>query len=406
MTDYNDKHFCVLPWIHMHIWPNGITYPCCLATNDYQLGNTNDSSFQDLWNSEKMTALRKNILAGKPTSGCTRCYEHEKQGSRSMRQNMNMDYNHLLDRSKLTNEDGTVDDIHMAYMDVRFSNICNMRCRTCGPELSSQWVDDAVKMKRYPADAPKILKIKKTIEEFWSDVQPWIDTVERIYFAGGEPLIMDEHYKILEYLIEIGKTDIVIAYNTNFSKLTYKGKDVIELWKHFPNVRLGASLDAMGDRAEFMRKGTDWKQIEANIIRLQKEAPHVKFQVSATVSAYNVWHVADFFDEWVTKGYVPPQEIDINILLFPEYQQLQILPNDVRKEAKEKIISYMERVKLKEVDKNGRSYSAFNALVNTLDEDEKTEHQSEFRRQNRIMDNVRDEDLVSIFPELKGILYE
>ena len=323
-----------------------------------------------------------------------------------MRQNMNMDYNHLLDRSKLTNEDGTVDDIHMAYMDVRFSNICNMRCRTCGPELSSQWVDDAVKMKRYPADAPKILKIKKTIEEFWSDVQPWIDTVERIYFAGGEPLIMDEHYKILEYLIEIGKTDIVIAYNTNFSKLTYKGKDVIELWKHFPNVRLGASLDAMGDRAEFMRKGTDWKQIEANIIRLQKEAPHVKFQVSATVSAYNVWHVADFFDEWVTKGYVPPQEIDINILLFPEYQQLQILPNDVRKEAKEKIISYMERVKLKEVDKNGRSYSAFNALVNTLDEDEKTEHQSEFRRQNRIMDNVRDEDLVSIFPELKGILYE
>lgn len=404
-VDTKDKHFCILPWIHMHIWPNGTTYPCCLATNDYQLGNTNTSSFQELWNSERMTTLRKNIIEGKPTSGCSRCYEHERQGSRSMRQNMNMDYEHLLDRTSLTNEDGTVDDIHMAYMDIRFSNICNMRCRTCGPELSSQWVDDAVKIKRYSPDAPKILKIKKSLDDFWSDVQPWIDTVERIYFAGGEPLIMDEHYKILEYLIEIGKTDIVIAYNTNFSKLTYKGKDVIELWKHFPIVRLGASLDAMGERAEYMRKGTDWKQIEANIQRLQKEAPHVKFQVSATVSAYNAWHCADFFDDWVNKGYVKPQDIDINVLLFPEYQQAQILPTSVRLEAQTKIQDFMQRTNMKEVDKNGRSFAAFTALVNTLDE-HKPHLANEFFRQNKIMDKVREEDLLTVFPELKAFYDE
>ena len=70
MKDYKelnkDKHFCMLPWVHMHMWPNGITYPCCLATNDYVIGNTNKETFKDLWNSERMRELRRNMLDGKP----------------------------------------------------------------------------------------------------------------------------------------------------------------------------------------------------------------------------------------------------------------------------------------------------------------------------------------------------
>ena len=214
-----NKTFCILPWIHLHIWPNGITYPCCLTTNDYVLGNTNSSSFIELWNSSRMKELRQNIIAGKPTTGCSRCYEHEIQGYKSLRQNMNKDFQHLFSRTKLTKEDGTVDNIYMAYMDIRFSNICNFKCRTCGPELSSFWVDDAISLGRCPQDQLKLLKIKNTLDELWQDMEEWIDTVERIYFAGGEPLIMDEHYKILEYLINIGKTNIIIYYNTNFSNL-------------------------------------------------------------------------------------------------------------------------------------------------------------------------------------------
>src|SRR6056300_25360 len=188
-----NDYFCILPWIHLHVWPNGITYPCCLATNDFILGNTNQSSFKELWNSENLKLLRKNILENKPTDGCSRCYEHEKHGSRSMRQNMNREFDHLLDRTKLTKANGELEDIHMAYMDIRFSNICNMRCRTCGPELSSQWVEDGIALGRYSEEQPKILKIKKNLEDFWQDVQPWLETVEQIYFAGGEPLITDEH---------------------------------------------------------------------------------------------------------------------------------------------------------------------------------------------------------------------
>lgn len=400
LIDWNQKMsdnvFCILPWTHMHIWPNGTTYPCCLATNDYIVGNTNQSTMEELWNSEKMTDLRKNILAGKPTSGCNNCYEHEKMGARSMRMNLNKDFKHLHDRTELTNEDGTLDEIYMAYMDIRFSNICNFKCRSCGPELSSFWVDDAIKLGRYKEDQPKILKIKNTLDELWEDVEEWIDTVERIYFAGGEPLIMDEHYKILEHLIKIGKTDIAIAYNTNFSKLTYKNKDVIELWKHFSNLTVGASLDAMGERGEHMRKGTDWAQIEKNRQRLLKELPDVKFYVSATISAYNAEHVPDFFDDWINKGYVKPDCIECNTVLFPDYIRAQILPEYKRQEIISKYQQFYDKHGL---DNYGRG-SSFTAFIDSLKTD-KSELAPKFVEYNDRLDALRNESLVDTFPELE-----
>ena len=315
-----------------------------------------------------------------------------------MRQNMNRDYAHHIDRCANTHHDGSVDDIHMAYMDIRFSNICNMRCRTCGPELSSQWVDDAVKMGRYRVDQPKILKIKPTLVEFWEDVEPWLDTVERIYFAGGEPLIMDEHYKILEHLIAIGKTDIFLAYNTNFSKLTYKRNDVIELWKHFKHVNVGASLDAMGSRAEYMRKGTVWADIERNRERMIVDAPHVKFQISSTVSAYNALHCVDFYDDWIARGWVTPDQVDVNLLLYPEHQRVQVLPESIRMAAKERVVDYIARHNLEHTDTNGRSYRAFRALAKALDGSE--QGWDTFVEQNAKLDAIRGESLFKAFPEL------
>lgn len=384
----------------MHVWPNGVTYPCCLATNDYVLGNTNESTFKELWNSDKFKEMRKNMLADMPTSGCARCYEHEEAGVHSMRKTMNHIYKNHYNRTELTHADGSLDEIHMAYLDIRFSNICNFRCRSCGPELSSNWVDDAVKLGRYSKDDPKILKINKDLNELWVDMEPWIDTVESIYFAGGEPLIMDEHYKILEHLIKIGKTDITISYNTNFSKLTYKKYDVVELWKHFPRVNLGASLDAMGERAEVMRKGTIWKDIEANRERISKEAPHVQFQISCTVSAYNAMHCFDFFDDWISKGWIEPQAIDLNLLLFPEYMRAQVLPKAFREQVQARAKQYIEYHNLKEVDINGRAYSAATALIEFLDTDNE-KLKDEFDDNNYKIDVLRNEALLDAFPELR-----
>ena len=384
------------------MWPNGNTFPCCLATNDYTLGNTNNNSFIELWNSERMRDLRKNIVDGKPTSGCVRCYEHEENGAQSMRINMNRDLRHHWGRTKLTHEDGSLDEIHMAYMDIRFSNICNFKCRSCGPELSSFWVDDAVKLNRYSKTQPKIIKIKNTLDELWEDMEQWIDTVENIYFAGGEPLIMDEHYKILEHLIAIGKTDIFISYNTNFSKLKYKNKDVVELWKHFKYVKVGASLDAMDERAEYMRSGTNWEDIEKNIVRIKEEVPHVSFQISSTISIYNAEHCLDFFDKWIYNEWVDPMNISINLLLFPEYLRAHVLPEHKRKLIKAKIKDYISKHDLENIDSLNRSTSGLKAFSSFLDED-KSDLIPKFIEYNNSLDEIRNEKLIDVFPELKEL---
>lgn len=395
----SNPYFCILPWIHMHIWPNGTTYPCCLSTNDYKLGNTNESSFLDIWNSERMRELRLNILNGKPTSGCSKCYEHEKNGAMSMRMNLNRDYEHQYNRIELTNENGSLDEIFMAYMDIRFSNICNFKCRTCGPELSSFWVDDAVKMNRYSSTQPKILKIKNTLEELWQDMEQWIDTVEKIYFAGGEPLIMDEHYKILEYLIKIGKTDINIFYNTNLSKLQYKNKNVIELWKQFSKISVGASIDGMNGRAEYLRSGTNWCEIEKNRERLLTELPEVEFHITSTISAYNVEHCPDFFNDWINKGFISATDIDCNVLLYPKFQRAQVLPEYKRKQIQEKYLQFISDHKLKEIVSAQHRYVSFNAVVDSLNED-LSELLPEFINHAKSIDQLRNEYLTDSFPEL------
>jgi len=400
--DMTNKHFCILPWIHMHIWPNGSTYPCCLAKTDYVVGNTNNNSISELFNSEKMKTLRANMLADKPTSACAKCYEHEQLGIESHRLCMNRDFAHLEHVTAQTHLDGQIDNIQMAYMDIRFSNICNFKCRTCCPELSSAWVDDAITLGQYNKNQPKYIKFKPTIDTVWDDISEWIDTVEYIYFAGGEPLIMDEHYQILQYLIDNNKTHIRIAYNTNFSKLNFKGTNVLEMWQKFDNVHLGASLDAMGPRAELMRKGTKWNIIEQNRIALMDQAPHVNFQISCTVSAFNAIHMFDFFDDWLNKQWVTPDRIDLNLLLDPSHMRASILPRQDKNNIITKIDKYVNMYDLQNIDHHGRAYASMSALKNMmLDTSTDNTNATQFFKYNNLLNNIRNEDLLSIFPELR-----
>jgi organic radical activating enzyme len=165
-----------------------------------------------------------------------------------------------------TKDDGTVDDLNLIHWDFRFSNICNQSCRTCGIEFSSQWHGDYIKLWNLGPDKQpeKIKKIWRDVDAFEQDFEELFDKVEYIHFAGGEPLITDEHYKVLERLIDRGRTDITIRYSTNFNQLQYKKYDVVEMWKHFKHIQLIASLDDCGDRYNYIRNGGGWKEVVEN----------------------------------------------------------------------------------------------------------------------------------------------
>ena len=148
----------------------------------------------------------------------------------------------------------------------------------------------------------------------WEQLEPHLDYVEQIYFAGGEPLLMEEHYRILEELVRREKFDVRLIYNTNFTQTYLKNRSVFEYWRQFRSVAVGASLDASGDRAEYIRKGTDWAQVVENRREMLRVCPEVDFYISPTLSIMNAWHLPDFHREWVDLGFIRPQDLNVNIL--------------------------------------------------------------------------------------------
>ena len=395
---YNSKVFCMMPWVHTHIWPNGNAFPCCMSDSDIVYGNLNDNSLEEIWNSEKYKKLRKNMLNEKESPECTRCYEMEKSNIWTLRKNTNKYYIGHWDRVETTQEDGTVEELNMGYMDIRVSNICNFRCRTCGPELSSAWYEDHSKLYGQPPENPKMMNIANN-EKFWNELQPLLLTVEEACWAGGEPIITEEHYKILDFWIENKMKDVRLRYTTNFSNLYFKKKSILDYWNSFNDVRIAASLDGMGKRGELIRAGTEWDVIEDNRRQMIKECPDVYFEITPTVSIMNVYHLPDFHRNWVDRGLLEPNNIRVNMLTYPDYYRIQIIPKEERKKFIDK---YNEHIKW--IDDNfgkGVAKDGFMSILNFLEQKNYENLIPDFINRNTSLDELRGESLYQVAPELK-----
>ena len=401
IEDHDNDVMCILPWIHMHPWPNGKTMLCCDSPWEHNIGDLRENSLQEVWNSERMREIRLNMLNGKKCKECVRCYEKENYGHDSLRTRSNKDWlEKHWGKVANTNADGSLDDLHIAYLDFRFSNVCNLRCRYCGPELSSNWYKDAVESSFNVSPTEKIIQIRKDVDGFMDEFTPMLEHIEQIYWAGGEPIMMDEHWGIMNKLVEMGKTDIRIFYNTNFTKLKYKKYNVLDLWKNFDNISVGASLDAEGIRGEYQRKGTNWSDVVENIEVLRARSPEVDFYVSATVSAYNAWHITDFHRNWVEAGYIKPGDWYMNVLLNNPRFRMSVLPQSLRAEIKAKWQKHLRW--LEPLDHIGRATEGYNSAIKFLDDDH-THLLDEFKAFNVEFDKLREENFDDVYPELAGI---
>jgi sulfatase maturation enzyme AslB (radical SAM superfamily) len=362
---------------------------------------------ETVWNQDGYKELRKNMLSDQPSKQCTKCYEQEDSGFFSMRYDANRNYGHHIGEVDQTTEDGEHPEFKIRYWDVRFSNLCNFKCRSCGPIFSSNWFNDHKKM--YGRD-PDVLgrpmaRVEYTTgdeDDMIAQMMPHIPYLEQVYFAGGEPLIMKEHYLMLEKLIELGKTDVRIHYNTNFSELAFKDKHVFEYWKHFKNVSVGASLDDSGARAELIRKGTDWQQTVDNRRRMMEQVPHVDFYIAATISSMNVLHVLDFHREWCDLGLVKPKDFNVNICQGPEWYRIDIFPEDFKntviRPAYERHIEWLEPQ-----DDLKRATNGFKSVLNFMDSNHNPAGWDQFKVEIDKLDVLRNEDFWKTFPEFNSI---
>ena len=392
----DSKTFCIYPWIHLHAYPTGEAYPCCHAEMAYPVGNTRFKTLEAIYRDAPMRELRKDMLNERPNPVCGRCYEQEESGFFSGRKSANKHHGHHVKR---------IDDdkFQMSYWDIRFSNLCNLSCRSCGHIFSSSWYQDQAKLAGGDwKDRNKVLNYAgRTETDMWEQLIPHLDYVEQIYFAGGEPLMMVEHYNILDELERRGRFDVRLIYNTNFTHVKLKDRTVFDYWKRFKSVAVGASLDAMGPRAEYIRKGTDWATVERNRAQMLETCPTVDFYISPTLSILNAMHLTDFHYDWVQKGFIRPQDLNINILQDPNYYRIDIAPMHYKQLIKDKFEDYLKW--LREEDTLQRATVGFESAINFMMSTDNSQLLPKFWSKTRELDAIRNENILQVIPELNAL---
>lgn len=334
MSRLKEKTMCLAPWISIHHWPDGKTFPCCLWHSNDSVGDLNKSSLKEIWNSDKLKQTRLGMLKGEKISSCSRCYEIEKNGEFSYRDRINRlhgKYEHYIED---TNPDGSLDEMNLHLWDLRISNFCNLKCRSCGAELSSSWYDDAKKLGKIPQGRKALISISDK-SKFLQDIEEHYKCVDEIYFAGGEPLLMPEHYIILDRLLELGRTDVHIRYSTNFSKLQFGKKNILDYWKHFENLELYISVDGVGKTGEYIRKGYDDNLFENNVKTfLNSGIKTTQFGYTITFGVLNYLHLFDIVIDFMKRGLLEyktfsPQSpvLIFNGITIPDYYDCRYLPD-------------------------------------------------------------------------------
>ena len=400
----DSKTFCMYPWIHLHTYPTGEAHPCCHAEWKQQpVGNARENTLEEIWNSPAQRKLRVDMLTETSNSACTRCYEQESSGFFSGRKSANKHHGHNIARINETKSDGTLERFEMTYWDIRFSNLCNLRCRTCGPTFSSQWhADQTALVGAEWGKQNKVLNYSgRTKTDMWEQLIPHLDYVEKIYFAGGEPLIMDEHYNILDELERRGRFDVKLIYNTNFTEIKLKDRVVFDYWRKFKSVAVGASLDAMGPRAEYIRKGTNWDQVERNRELMLEICPEVDFYISPTLSIMNAWHLPNFHKTWVNKGYIKPQDLNVNILQDGLHYRVDIATKDYKNQLCELYKAHLEW--LRPLDPLNRATVGFESAIKFIMATDNTALLPTFWKNMNQLDAIRNENILDVIPELKAL---
>jgi sulfatase maturation enzyme AslB (radical SAM superfamily) len=226
--------------------------------------------------------------------------------------------------------------------------------------------------------------------------------VEQIYFAGGEPLLMEEHYRILDELERRGRFDVRLIYNTNFTHTDLKGRSVFDYWKKFQSVAVGASLDAMGERAEYIRKGTNWQQVEQNRKDMLRICPEVDFYISPTLSIMNALHLPQFHRAWVQQGLIRAQDLNVNILQDPPHYRIDIAPEQYKSHLDSVYWSHLQWLE-QAGDPLGRATQGFKSAMTFMHATDNSSLIPQFWKKTHELDNIRNENILDVLPELAAL---
>jgi MoaA/NifB/PqqE/SkfB family radical SAM enzyme len=293
--------FCILPWISLETSPIGTVRPCCLAKEEItddngELFRLNTATFDQIRNSSHMRQLRTEFLEGRLPATCERCWSVEDSGGTSKRQHTIA----RLDRI-VKEETWTQESKDLIFLDLKLGNICNLKCRICGPWSSSSYASEEIgkymTLDRKQTYAYKMLREGRWPREspvFWNQLELIANQIRYLEFTGGEPFLISEHFDFLQTLVDRGLAgNIELHYNTNGTQYPERG---LELWPHFRLVEIAFSIDDLGERFEYQRTNAVWTEVVGNLERfrqLRESSSNIQLQLCCTISIWNIIYFHD-----------------------------------------------------------------------------------------------------------------
>lgn len=385
---------------HLATHPHGGVTHCCIADHRKALSsakdgesryyNLNRDKVKDVFNSETFRKARLEVLDNKKPAACLRCYAEEEKGMRSKRIEEVGNYStYTIDVARAaTDEQGYMNDVQFEFVELRLGNVCNVACRTCNPASSSKWrneYDELQKTLTFSINNYDTMEGFRWPERdsFWEDLLQHCDNVKTFYINGGEPTLIKQHFKFLERLADMGRTDVKLWYNIN---MTNMNEEIIEIWRKFDNVKISCSIDDLGERNEYIRWPTKWNDVIKNFLRLKEE--NFELDVTQTVSFMNYPNIDTmwkFFHEehgvWVHHNYV----------YDPSFLSPTVLPKAFRNELHEKFKSTFPEWKI-------------NELKNMFGAEDKIEEWNKALEYTSRLDKMRNQDIKLILPEFKELI--
>jgi len=340
------KTFCMHPFTGLATREDGAIQACCRS---HPVGFIQQNSLEEIWNNDTMKRIRKSVLTNIRPPECEPCFRLEDQGVESLRERhisgvipearVNL-YPNALNALK--------DDYTMPFeiptMELKLNNLCNLKCRMCHPGDSTSWNDWDVVKKYYQGEGQVIfnmveehdLERKPLLDKFkdnkdwWTSLEKNLPYFRRVEFAGGEPLMDPQHYRILDMLKPYGH-QIEIKYATNGTTLGIKGgRNIHDYWPHFRSVAVNVSIDGIDNVYNYIRGNGDWNQIVTNIKEIQT-IPNVSRVVGAVaVQVGNIMHLDKmlkyFLDDLGIVFYT-------NMVNHPTVLSTQVLPAHLKEQA-------------------------------------------------------------------------
>lgn len=384
----NNIKGCILPWIHLHGDIRG-DYALCCHTDSYKeprrSGYVGDSPLQ-VWNNDYMKKARIGFLQGNYPPECSVCYDKESVGVLSHRQIVNKDYARYKVLQDKTNNDGSIKNPPI-YLDIRFGNTCNFRCRMCGTDASTSWFKERHLGFGSKSDKPFIDEWTSN-ESFWKDFDEIIPFIEVMYFAGGEPFVQEGHYIALQKLIAAGKTDVSLQYNTNLSYKKFKDYDIKNMWNSFRSIQLWPSLDGVGAQAEYSRKGLSWDTFTDNLEYFKEFVT----TVSTVSNIYSILSIPDMIVFLKNRGI----NFYITNLTSPSILSSTVLP----KEAKQIVLKKFKKLINSNI-LNDSELQNIKGILSYLVSRDDSKLLGDFKIYNSNLDKSRNESFEEVFPEYK-----